>query len=130
MSHKISLSWAGGEHDFALGLGQLRALQTACDAGPERILRNMASGDWRVDDVIETLRLGLMGAGMDTKTASGMVLRLVELHSWTEFKETAYRVLGAALVGVTDDPVGERSPAPGAKAGESGNSLVTTEPGQ
>lgn len=130
MSHKISLLWAGGENDFALGLGQLRALQTSCDAGPETLLKRMGSGDWRVDDIIETLRLGLVGGGMESKLATPLVMRLVEVHPWIEFRETAYRILGAALVGVKDDPLGETSPAPEATTGESGNSPVTTEPGQ
>lgn len=127
--HRIRLSWVGGEHDFALDLGKLRALQDACNAGPETLLRRMAAGDWRVDDLLETIRLGLAGAGMENKQAGPMVLRLMDIHPLTEFRETAYRILGAALVGVEGDPVGEKQPATGA-TGENGNSRVTTEPGQ
>lgn len=127
MGRRINLAWAGGEHDFELKLGQLRALQDACDAGPETLLRRMAAGDWRIDDLIETIRLGLMGAGMESKKAGPLVTRLFELYPLTEFRETAYRILGAALVGVEGDPVGEPLPAPTA-TGENGDSPVTTEP--
>ncbi|MEO8531014.1 MAG: gene transfer agent family protein, partial [Deltaproteobacteria bacterium] len=63
MSQKVKLIWVGGEHEFALNIGELRALQSACDAGPEQILMRMVRQEWRIDDVCETIRLGLLGGG-------------------------------------------------------------------
>jgi len=47
------IRWPGGEHRFELRLGELRALQKNCDAGPEEVFNRLRAGRWRVDDVIE-----------------------------------------------------------------------------
>jgi hypothetical protein len=91
--------WVGGEHRFRLGLGELRALQKNCDAGPEQVFNRLRLGNWRVDDIVETLRLGLIGSGeMDQKDAGLFVTSLIEKHAVLEFKLTALAVLGAALL--------------------------------
>ena len=51
----ITLQWVGGEHEFALPLGNLRPLQEHTNAGPEQLIRRMSSGDWRVDDLMEII---------------------------------------------------------------------------
>lgn len=107
MSHRIRKIWAGGEHDFALGLGELRALQENCDAGPEVIMTRLRVGSWMVDDVIEVLRLGLIGAGLDAEKAGPLVMRTFEQHGAFALKFPAYEVITAALIGEDGDPVGE-----------------------
>ncbi len=102
-----SIEWIGGEHEFALNIGQLRALQKNCNAGPETILLRITAGTWFIDDLIETLRQGLIGAGMANKEAGPMIMHLFELHGALEFKPTAIEILTNALVGEEDDPVGE-----------------------
>lgn len=125
MSHRIRLAWVGGEHDFALALGQLRALQANTGAGPEELLNRMAAGTWRVDDLIETLRQGLLGGGVPAEEAGPLLLRLADLHGLIAFRETAFRVLAAALRGPKGDPVGERMGAPTPPA--PGGSPASTE---
>lgn len=91
--------WVGGEHRFRLGLGELRALQKNCDAGPEQVFNRLRLGNWRLDDIAETLRLGLIGGGeMDAKDAGQFVTGLMEKHAILEFKLTALAVLGSALL--------------------------------
>lgn len=107
MMPPITLIWVGGEHPFALTIGRLRALQTGCDAGPEELLNRIRVGNWKIDDLIETIRQGLIGAGMETSEAGPMVTRLFELHGAFEFKMTAFSVLQHALSGVVGDPVGK-----------------------
>lgn len=92
------IKWPGGEHEFRLGLGELRALQDHCKAGPERILARLRTGDWYVDDLIEPLRLGLMGAGMAKKDARDLVVPLIEQHALAEFKLAATLVMMHALL--------------------------------
>ena len=65
--------WAGGEHAFDLKIEHLRALQTKCDAGPEWIMRRLIGPHWLVDDVVETIRLGLIGGGIDQEKARALV---------------------------------------------------------
>ena len=104
----MKLNWIGGEHEFALPIGQLRALQQACDAGPEEILGRIWSGTWRVDDLFEVIRLGLIGGGqVDAKDAGQMVAGLLDKHPLLQFKPVAQALLMDALTGDEGDPVGE-----------------------
>lgn len=123
------LHWPGGEHDFALPLGQLRALQDATDSGPEEIFNRLRLGNWRVNDLMDTIRLGLVGSGeMDKKEASRIVVALFDQHPIVDFKLTAIAILAAALFGIEDDAVGEgEGPTP---APENGDSAVSTEVAQ
>jgi hypothetical protein len=122
---KITLTWPGGEHDFLLRIGEIRALQAACDAGPEEIFHRLGGTGWRIDDAFHTLRLGLIGGGMKDREAADLVARMFESHPFKVFCPPARLVLLAALVGDPDDPVGE---VPGETAPpENGGSARSTE---
>lgn len=103
----IDITWAGGEHSFALKIEHLRALQEKCDAGPAHILARLATNQWLVDDVVQTIRLGLEGGGMDKAVARKIVKKHVEDEPLTLSVMTARAVLMSALYGAGDDPVGE-----------------------
>lgn len=127
----VELTWQGGEHTFALSIAHLRALQDKCDAGPAFILQRLSTNQWRVDDVIQPIRLGLEGGGMEKDEARKVVKRHVEDEPITMSVMTAQAVLMSALYGVEDDPVGE--PPAGAETdnrsrAESGGSAGSTEP--
>ncbi|TMV35872.1 gene transfer agent family protein, partial [Thioclava sp. BHET1] len=118
-----SLNWIGGEHQVALNIGELRALQEVCNAGPEEVFNRLRRGDWRIDDLIEVLRLGLIGGGAMTAEAAGVfVTGLMAKHPLVAFKLPAIEILARALLGVGDDPVGkleggdQSPPANGASA--------------
>lgn len=120
--------WAGGEHVFALKLGQLRGLQDALDSGPLEILSRLQEGTWRIDDVIEVLNWGLIGGGdIDVKQSRGFVSRIVEGSSKIDCAGTAYTVLAEALISDKGDPVGElegeKAPPP-----DDGNLAASTAP--
>lgn len=126
----IDLVWAGGEHPFELRLGELRALQQHCDAGPPWVLRRLQSGQWHVDDVVQPIRLGLIGGGMAEPEAR----KLVDRHVVTplgNFVLLAVAILTPSLFGEADDPVGEAAagrapPSPTRSPGASGGSPNST----
>jgi len=103
----ITFPWADGEYRFRLAIGQLRELQDKCDAGPAQIAHRLGVGLWRVDDVRETLRLGLIGGGMKPVEALILVKRYVDERPWMESVNPAQLVLMAALVGDPNEPVGK-----------------------
>jgi hypothetical protein len=103
----VTITWPGGTHPFRLRLGELRALQTARDAGPEEIFNRLRAGRWQADDLVQVLRWGLVGGGMASDKAAQLVTPLIDLHPLSEFKIPALYVLSASLFGVEDDPVGE-----------------------
>ncbi|WP_341989757.1 GTA-gp10 family protein [Azorhizobium sp. AG788] len=117
----ITLTWGDGEHLFRLGIGQLRELQEKASAvrvrmgaepiGPAFLAAEIGSGRWLVDDLRETLRLGLIGGGLKPLEALTLVQRYVDDRPLNENVIPAYAVLSAALVGALDEPVGKEAPA-------------------
>jgi len=101
--------WIGGSHQFKFGLGELRALQDETNSGPGEVLNRLNSGTWRIDDVLSTLTLGLMGAGMDEEEARATVMRVAnedgnDLH----LAMTASAALTQRLMGNPDEPKGDQ----------------------
>lgn len=123
-----NIKWVGGEHDFALDIGALRAVQDACNAGPQEIVGRLLAGSWRVDDPLQVLRHGLIGGGMLKAEAARLVENMANTHGLLRLVSTAQLVLSAALVGVPDDPVGDTSGEPDGVAlkSESGSSAAST----
>lgn len=121
-----SLVWPGGEHEFALRMNELRRLQTACDAGPEEVFNRLRVGTWRLNDLVETIRLGLIGAGMKEADAKVLVLPLFEQYPLAEFKFIAHKILHHSLLGPEDDQPGKG--AGEAHPPENGASQKSTEP--
>lgn len=99
----IELTWTGGEHEFALPIDHLRALQDKCDAGPAYVLMRLRSHQWYVDDVIQPIRLGLEGGGIDKDEARRLARIFVEERPLAESVLTAIAVLSHALFGGGED---------------------------
>lgn len=99
--------WADGTYRFRLAIGQLRELQEKCNAGPPEIFDRLMKNTWRVDDVRETLRLGLIGGGTKPSDALVLVIRYVDSRPWMENVPAALGVIGAALVGDPNDQPGK-----------------------
>lgn len=108
------LVWDGGEHNFRLAIGELRALQQATDVGPLFLLGRMVGSQWFVDDVIETIRLGLIGGGMEPSDAQKLVRKHLEENPEGVYRHVllATRILKNAVMGYGEhDPVGENQTA-------------------
>lgn len=124
---KVELNWEGGEHIFALRIGELRALQDKCDAGPEEVFNRLRLGSWRVNDILEVIRLGLIGGGMSRAEAGPLVAQITEDRPILSFKITAIAILAASLLGVKDDPVGEPEGVSQQDGGSSQSSTGTAQ---
>lgn len=111
MARGVDLTWKGGEASFALPIEMLRALQDRCDAGPAWVLARLGSGQWYVDDIVSTIRLGLEGGGMDKEAARKLVRLHVEDRPLTESVMTAQAILLHALYGGEDDSMPGETPA-------------------
>lgn len=104
------VTFADGEYDFRLAWGQLVELQELCSAGPQFILNRLTvTGDWRVEDISEIIRLGLLGADKDMKPsrATDLVRRYVKERPPLENHTLAVAILTTALLGAPEEPVGE-----------------------
>lgn len=127
--------WVGGEHVFAFNLGELEALQNATGSGPGEVfgrlyasLENPITGPWLVGDVIDTLRIGLIGGGMDASEARAKVKAAFDRHGVSELIGIAAEVLLTALQPHEGQDAGKpRGEAP-PKNGTSGKSTKPDQP--
>ncbi|WP_273785603.1 gene transfer agent family protein [Brucella intermedia] len=103
----ITLDFADGTYKFRLAWGQLAELQENCDAGPYVILERLQNRSWRLNDIRENIRLGLIGGGMDPASALKLVKRYVEDRPLLENVKLAQAVLTVALIGAPEEEVGE-----------------------
>lgn len=120
----LTVNWAGGEHAMRLGMGELLALQEACDAGPRVLFLRLQAGVYRVADPVETVRLALIGGGMERAAAGRAVSAAVDARGLDCLVPPAELALGRALWGpsLPDDdaepePDDEEEGAPGKAAG-------------
>jgi len=107
----VELEFGDGTYRFRLGWGELANLQEACDAGPYVILNRLQSGQWRVADIREVVRYGLIGGGLKPTDALKLVKEYVESRPPMESILYAQVVLSAALMGAPEEKVGEQDEA-------------------
>ncbi len=102
MDGRLETVWGGDERVFRLGIGELLALEDACDVAVFEIYMRICGQRWGVRDVRETLRLGLIGGGMEAKRAKRLVDENAGSGKLGEASRLAVVVLGKALIG--DEP--------------------------
>lgn len=81
--------WPGGEHPFRLGIGELRAIEQRSDAGSAVVMMRLLTGQWKIDDVFSTLRIGLVGGGMSEADAKKTIDSALESASPYKLSVTA-----------------------------------------
>lgn len=113
---KITTAWADGDYTFRMGWGELVELQEKTDAGPYVVLRRLYDGTWKMQDIVNVIRLGLIGGGMVPVDALKLVRTYVEARPPLENITAATAVLAAGLMGADDEPLGEgEAPSPEAE---------------
>ncbi len=103
---RIELDWADGTYAFRLGFGELVRLEEARDAGAQLIHARLSDGSWRVSDISDVIRLGLIGGGMPPADALKKVRAYVQERPPLENLIFAQVILGVGLQGAPDEPVG------------------------
>lgn len=134
-SARITRFFGEGDYDFALTIGPAEQLEQVrgdalrklgFDAGQGAIMaiqRRLAEGTFLIDDVRQTLRLGLIGAGMDREDAYRLVDRNLQPGDLIRAAMLAGDVIDALLSGDPDDQ-------PGAdQSGGADGPPVPTQPG-
>jgi hypothetical protein len=107
----IAEPFADGLYDFCLNNGAIKMLQEARDTGPLVLFALFERGMWKVEDIREVIRCGLIGGGMAPAQALKLVITYVDGRPPMENVALAQKVLGAGLVGAVDEPVGEHPAA-------------------
>lgn len=101
----ITLDWADGTYHFRLAWGELAKLQEACGCGPYVVLNRLLDTSWRIEDISNVIRLGLIGGGMAPVEALQKVRSWVEARPPMENLATARAVLMAGLMGAPEEAV-------------------------
>ena len=111
------LEFGGEERDFTLRLNELRRLQELTGRGPHRVLTDLRSGDWFIDDPREVIRLGLEGAGVQPKEAGALIRRyLDEQGTWLSDGRTIAMIILSNGLEAPDDDLPKKSRPKKAKA--------------
>jgi len=94
-----------GDNDYPLQLkiAHLRNLQADLNSGPSAILERLQNGLWFVDDIIETIRHGLRGGGMNDRDAKHLVESYITDGALLQYQPVALKVILAAMIGDEDD---------------------------
>jgi hypothetical protein len=114
---EIELKWGDGTYLFALKLKQIEELQRLCGAGLGEIAqRLLVERRWYAGDIVETIRLGLIGGGMAPVPAREKIETYVEGRPLADPRDpsnalaTAQAIITAAYFGVPesrDEPEGK-----------------------
>lgn len=96
---EIEMAFGDGDHLFRLPLKQIAELQEKCKAGIGTIYRRIVTGEYYAEDLHETLRLGLIGGGMDATQARVLIERYVDPMPKASLWVHAVAVLGACMDG-------------------------------
>lgn len=120
---RIELDFGDGRYTFRLGWQELIKLQEKTDCGPYFLQTRFGRGDWRVQDIEETIRWGLIGGGLPPVEATKLCKLFVQNRPLLEDHgplATALAVLTAALVGAPEE----------GELGEHGRGEETDQPSQ
>lgn len=95
----IDLVWAGGEHTFRLGLGEIEELEREAEMSVFLLYAAVSAKMplARLRHYSDTIRLGLIGGGMTPIEARLLVRRWVDERPLTESVALAEAILLAAL---------------------------------
>lgn len=105
----VGLEFGDGHYTFRLALGQWRELQDKTNAGPLELYERILTRRWRLDDLRETIRIGLIGGGTNPSAALKLVANYVDARPLLESAPIALQIIAASLVAPEEDraPAGE-----------------------
>lgn len=99
--NQIELEFGDGTHVFRLGLAQIAELQEKCGAGIGSIYKRLLQADYRAEDCVEAIRLGLIGGGMKAVEARRLVDHYCGLETFVlrDAWQHAVAIVGACTIG-------------------------------
>jgi Phage tail tube protein, GTA-gp10 len=111
----VTKSWADGEYTFRLREAEMKAIQSNAKTGLYTVFKRIMTGDAYIEDLTETIRLGLIGGGTDPKDAKRLVNDYVlQPQRFNEALDLAQEIFSTSLEGYW----GEELPNPQAPGGK------------
>lgn len=103
----IERPFAGRMRRFQLRYGEIEALERHCGAGIGEIMLRLGTHRFKAADIIETVRLGLEGGGLEEMDATALIMPY-QTQALAAHLQLAADIISAAVTGV---------PAPGKPEG-------------
>ena len=127
---EIEMAFGDGDHLFRLKLKQIAELQEKCKAGIGTIYRRVLTGEYFIEDCVETVRLGLIGGGMDSTKARVLMERYFDDIPVESKWMHAQAILASCIVGYSPpgDAPGKAKTAETEKDGSTSPSQLEMEP--
>lgn len=136
MTEPLIWNWSSGEDAFLLRIGEVEALDDLTPNGAldlrYRLLQghergNFANAPVRIREVINCVRLGLIGAGMDRATAERKAKQAYDESDIAALNLLAFTILSRAFQGKDHDPA-EKAEGEGEMSASSSPESTATEP--
>lgn len=103
----VTLDWADGTYAFRLSLAGIEELEEKLDLSVFVLAHQLRTREARLKGIVETLRIGLIGGGMEPPRALTLVRRYVDERPIDENRDTAYAVVLAGLARVSPAELAE-----------------------
>lgn len=132
MAEPKVINWGCGEHPFLLRIGECEALDDLTQNGMADFRFRLAQGVERGAlshapvknrEVIECIRLGLIGGGMEAGEARKLALRGWDECSRDQLNMICYGIITAAMSGKEHDQPGKQAAAKRARRSASASPL-------
>lgn len=112
LAAEVVLDWADGTYMFRLPVNQLIELEEKCSAPFTVVYSRLTEGRYSITDVRETIRLALIGGGLEPTEAVKLVRRYVDERPKASNLPFARAALAATLFGFEVEPLGNPEAAP------------------
>jgi hypothetical protein len=123
-------SWADGVYTFRLRLGELRSLDARFKMGPQYLALKIDDANGTIDEITETIRLGLIGGGTDAAKAAQLVddyiIRPSRINTASQL---AAEILAAHLIGEPEEDL-PKPKAPADSNENESNSQTAVSPSE
>jgi len=128
-SCEVMLEFGDGEYLFKLPLKMIAELQDKCGkVGIGTIYRRVLTGDFHGEDLIETVRCGLIGGGVPGPDARKLIDRYCDAWPLEIWHQHAMAILTACVQGYAGDAAPKKGKARGAKPGSPSPTPTETAP--
>lgn len=103
MSEPFTQFFGDAEHPFKLDAGMILELERVTGSGIGAMARRFFAADFSFTELTETIRLGLVGGGLDPKEASALVTTYADRLTITELYAVALPIIEKRLFGRVQD---------------------------
>lgn len=100
--------FAGRRRKFELNIGTVGEVERLAQAGIGAIMMRLATHQFTLADVRETIRLGLEGGGAPEAEATALVLRYVDPHPLSVSLPLAAKIVTAFVEGLPKEPLAKK----------------------